>query len=615
MKAADHPRLSGLFSGLEHHFADFMERLSGGDRHELWLAAALLCRQTAAGHICLDLRRWDPQAAFPAAAISFPSPSLWLEKLQGAAVVGRPATRHPLILDEKGRLYLNKYWNYERECAETINKMISSTVTVDESLLAAGLARLFPSPAEPEIDLQKTAAAIAVLKRFCVISGGPGSGKTTIVVRVLLLLMEQSPAKPPSILLAAPTGKAAARLRETIRGWKGRLEAEPHLLEAIPDEVFTLHRLLGFHPFTGKCRHHRDNPLSCDLLVIDEASMVDLPLLVRVMRALHPESRLLLLGDHHQLASVEAGAVLSDLCGPRAENAFSPTLSTRLEKLLSILRTNPSVDESFRPPLLSDSLVFLRKSYRFDESGGIGKAARLIKAGKGQETVAFLSDPTATACRLHPSASPGKIAATIVEQFHDHYQNLFSSPDPWTYLQRFSRFAVLCALRQGPFGAEEFNPLLEREMARRGLISSFGPWYHGRPIMITSNDYRLGLFNGDVGVVFRKPADQRMTAFFPTPDGGLLPLSPGRLPAHETSFTMTIHKSQGSEFDRVFLLLPPHFSEVLTRELVYTGLTRARREAVICAPDDILARTVERKLVRSSGLYDHFWGHKTLDSR
>jgi exodeoxyribonuclease V alpha subunit len=606
MNSDAHPRLSGLFSGLELHFADFMERLAGGNRPALWLAAALLCRQTSAGHVCLDLPGWAAQANAPATELSIPPLPLWLEQLRETPVVGRPGAESPLILDDQGRLYLNRYWKYENECIEDINKFLSSEVTVNDPLLAVGLAQLFPPPPPGETDWQQVAAAVAVLKRFCIITGGPGSGKTSVVIRVLLLLLEQFPEGAPRILLAAPTGKAAARLRETIRTLRDRIPAAADRLQALPDEVFTLHRLLGLHPLTNQCRYHEGHPLPCDLLVIDEASMVDLPLLVRVLRALPAGARLILLGDRHQLASVEAGAVFSDLCGSRPENSFSPVFRSRLEEILPFpLPSNPAPAPSSP---LSDSLVFLTRSYRFDEAGGIGKAAALVRRGEGKALAAFLSGPAATGCRRHPPASPGRIARAIVAGFADHYRSLFESPDPETFFTRFTRFSVLCALRQGPFGAEEFNPLLEKELARRGLIPALSSWYQGRPLMITSNDYRLGLFNGDIGVVFRHPAANRLLAFFPTPEGGMLALSPGRLPAHETAFAMTVHKSQGSEFDAVFLLLPPHFSEVLTRELLYTGLTRARQEAVICASDDILVRTVERRLTRSSGLRDHFRG-------
>ena len=604
MTAADHPRCSGVFFGLERHFADFMESLAGGNRPELWLAAALLCRRTAAGHLCMDLRSWSPGADPELSSLPRPAPDLWLKNLKETPVVGAEGGKEPLILDKKDRLYLNRYWNYERKCAEIINEFISSPVTtVEDPLLKAGLRRLFPDSSDQETDWQQVAAAVAVLQRFSIITGGPGSGKTTIVIRVLLLLLEQCPAAPPRILLAAPTGKAAARLRESIRFWKEQLAVDNHALPSLPDEVFTLHRLLGFHPFTGACRFDEDNPLPCDVLVIDEASMVDLPLLVRVLTALPREARLILLGDRHQLASVEAGAVLSDLCGSHQASSFSPAFADRLRKLLSTPLSAPAEDSPPRGPL-ADSLVFLHKSHRFDEAGGIGRAARLIKEGKGKEAAALFANPATAGCRLHPMNSAAQIARDVVREFSGYYRDLFDSPDPATYLRRFSRFSILCALRQGPFGAEEFNSLVTRELVRLGLIPRFSLHHHGRPVMITSNDYRLGLFNGDIGVIFRDPDGGRLQACFATPEGGIMTLSPARLPAHETAFAMTIHKSQGSEFDTVFLLLPPYLSELLTRELIYTGLTRARKEVTVCASLDILVRSVERRLLRGSGLGD-----------
>ncbi|MBN1140569.1 MAG: exodeoxyribonuclease V subunit alpha [Deltaproteobacteria bacterium] len=608
MTAPLNPR-SGEFSTLERHFANLMERLSGASNPELWLASALLCRQTAAGHVCLDLSNIGAESLpLPQGIVPFtPSLTGWLEVLARTPVVGPPGARTPLILAPGTRLYLNRYWNYERELIDKIDFLINSEPQVEDSALASGLARLFPPSSDREPDWQKVAAAVAVLKRFCIISGGPGSGKTTVVFKVLLLLLEQPQPRPPRILLAAPTGKAAARLRDTLRVLKQRHGLETAAAEAIPDEVCTLHRLLGYHPLSGACRHHAGNPLPCDLLAIDEASMVDLPLLVRVLRALPEQARLVLLGDHHQLASVEAGAVLNDLCGALPESRFSSSFSRQLAHLCGFpqLEKNAGTFSA----ALNDSLVILQKSHRFDETGGIGRISRLINAGQGRKAMELLA-AGGSDCRLEPSGSPAQLACRIVDKFRSHYQKLFESPDPSVFLQEFSRFMVLCALRQGPWGSLEFNGLLERELTRHGWIPAHRTWYHGRPLLITRNDYRLGLFNGDLGVIFAAPGDDRPKAFFPSEQGMLRCFSPARLPPHETAFAMTVHKSQGSEFERVTLLLPDRGGETLTRELLYTGLTRARTETTVFGSRAVVLDALERRVNRASGLSDHFWGSR-----
>ncbi|MCR5219697.1 MAG: exodeoxyribonuclease V subunit alpha [bacterium] len=572
------------FSPFERHFANLMTRLGGGIP-ELALAAALVCRWQASGHVCLDLPRacrelhWLPPEE--AGALGVPEklePHAWAQALRATSVVGAPEEHCPLILDGE-RLYLNRLWKGERELIRRIEELLISFVEVDEAALREGLASL-----EALDEAQLLAVAVAALRRFCIITGGPGTGKTTIISQTLRLIAAQRPGL--RVYLAAFTGKAVMRLRESLAREAG-----------LPGEVLTLHRLLGVNPVTGVPRHNEKNPLPCDLLVIDEASMVDLELMVATLRALPPDARLILLGDQHQLASVGAGNILGDLCGERTSNIFSPDFTARLVRLgfASVAH------EAARP--LDDAVVVLEKSYRFDGERGIGRAARLVKSGQGTGLWDMLSAASSEEpCRLMTPVPVTELASLVVERELDYYKGLFASADPEEFLHRFRDFAVLCSHRQGTLGAESFNTALERELQNRTLIGRRGGRYHARPIMVVENNYQLDLFNGDIGVIFHNEA------CFLNAEGRLVKFSPFCLPACETVFAMTVHKSQGSEFNRVLLVLADSASGLLTRELVYTGLTRAREAVTICAAEETLKMAVRRQVTRISGLRDHFWG-------
>ena len=572
------------FSPFEYYFANLMTRLGGGIP-ELKLAAALVCRWQDNGHVCLDLpracrelHRLPPEEAGALGVPEKLEPRAWAQALRAAPVVGAPGEHCPLILNGD-RLYLNRLWKGEQELIHRIEELLGSSVEVEEAALREGLASL-----EALDETQQLAVAVAALRRFCIITGGPGTGKTTIISQTLRLIAAQQPGL--RVYLAAFTGKAVMRLREGLACEAG-----------LPGEVFTLHRLLGVNPVTGVPRHNEKNPLPCDLLVIDEASMVDLELMVTTLRALQPDARLILLGDQHQLASVGAGNILGDLCGERASNVFSPDFTARLARL----GFTPVAHDTARP--LDDAVVVLEKSYRFDSERGIGRAARLLKDGQGSRLWNMLSAASSEEpCRLMTPAPAAELASLVVEHELDYYKGLFASADPEEFLHRFRAFAVLCSHRRGTLGAESLNAALERELQNRALIGRRGGRYHARPIMVVENDYQLDLFNGDIGVIFHNEA------CFLNAEGKLVKFSPFCLPACETVFAMTVHKSQGSEFDRVLLVLADSASGLLTRELVYTGLTRAREAVTICAAEETLKMAVRRQVARVSGLRDHFWG-------
>lgn len=445
---------------------------------------------------------------------------------------------------------------------------------------------------------QKLAAATAAARPFAVISGGPGTGKTTTVAKLLAILVETGlqGGKAPAIRLVAPTGKAAARLTESIGAALQALDLPPEWVEAIPTEAGTLHRLLGVIPGRSQFRHHRGNPLHLDLLVVDEASMVDLPMMARLLDALPRHARLILLGDKDQLASVEAGAVLGDICS-FIEQGISPAQAHWLSRQTGYRLQGTPSGASVR-----DSLCLLSKSWRFDQHSGIGQLARACNSGDGAAVEAVWGAGFGD-IRLHPWAGEAydALIAQGVAGYGSYLKAARAGEDPAAVFKAFNGFQILCALRDGPFGVTGLNERLELALAKAGLIQRDGDWYAGRPVMVVRNDHGVGLYNGDMGLCL--PDDTgRLKVWFEQPDGTLRALLPSRLPPHETVYAMTIHKSQGSEFAHTVLVLPDSPSPLLTRELVYTGITRAKARLDLYGDRALLAQAVRKKTERYSGL-------------
>lgn len=599
------------FSPLDLHFARFLEELEGRSAPELRLAAALASRAVSGGHVCLDLAEedsgegWDGQPVWDP-EVPAPEFEAWCRALRETTSVGPPGAFTPLILDSAGRLYLRRYWAYEDRLAGYLRERAAVFLPIAApDRLREALDRFFPGAGEGgEPDWQRVAAVTAVCRRLCVISGGPGTGKTTTVVKILALLAGQDPDRPPRMALAAPTGKAASRLKESVRSARDGLVVGTGV-EAVPEDVSTLHRLLGAVPGRSRFRRHRGNPLPHDVVVVDEASMVDLPLMAKLVDALRPEARLILLGDRDQLASVEAGAVLGDLCGGKGVERFSD----RMVSLVGGLAGDRLDRWAGAPEGLADSVVLLRRSYRFGPASGIGRASRLVKDGDGAGALAVLRDPEATDVGWADIPQAGRLPAALSAAVVEGYRRVVTTEEPAAAHAAFGRFQILCALRGSAYGVEAVNRLAETILAGEGLIEPRGRWYAGRPVMVTQNDAHLGLFNGDVGITLADvDAGGRLMVFFPAPDGTMRRIAPTRVPVHETCYAMTVHKSQGSEFDAVLLLLGSNPARVLTRELLYTGLTRARSRVDVWGTSALFEGAVSHRSRRSSGLRDALWG-------
>ncbi|WP_300669701.1 exodeoxyribonuclease V subunit alpha [Desulfoluna sp.] len=582
------------FSHTDLAFASFLAERHAQDE-SIFFAAALVSRESRHGHICIDLNRFAGYSV--ADCVSPMDGGSWGEHLRELGVAGRDDQGSLLVLDDRGRLYLRRYYRFQQEVALYMagECRLSDLPEAEMSALQEGLNRYFPALAEDGMDRQKLAAAVALLHRFCVISGGPGTGKTTTVTKILSLLVEQHQRRfsgTPTIALVAPTGKAAARLMESMAGALKRLDLKDAVRNALPREAATIHRILGK---LGRGRRelfrHRE-PLPYDIIVVDEASMVDLPLMGRLVRALSPSTRLILMGDRNQLASVEAGSVMGDLCHGKKGDRVSPELGRMLLKITGrSLPTDPQL------PPLADAVTTLTKSYRFGACPGIGQAADAANRGDVQ-ALSRIADPGFLLAGPALGDSP---MAWLEARVRHHLAGYARLTDPHDMLAAIDRFRILCAVRKGPMGVLRINQWVERCIGLAGADL----WYRGRPVMVTENDYTLGLFNGDTGITVKTGGE--LAVAFPDTEGGLRHIHCARLPSVETVFAMTVHKSQGSEFNHVTLLLPDSDAPVLTRELIYTGITRAREEVAVWSAPEILERALSRRTHRASGLREKLW--------
>jgi exodeoxyribonuclease V alpha subunit len=651
----------------------FLWEEAGDAAPELLLAAALTSHQLGRGHACLDLKATlaDPYMALSlppdrfgdeeAGAIQLPSDMLaglslddWAGKLQHEDLVGTGPGKTPLMFDGQ-RLYLRRYWQYERSVESAIGHRLGLSEKIRETLpeaeLQRYLAELFATDETNETDWQKVACGLAAGGAFSIITGGPGTGKTTTVVKLLALLqsiaLNQDFARPLWIRLAAPTGKAAARLKESISDATGRLPesvlAQTGLRDAIPTEVITLHRLLGSRPNSRQFRHDARNPLVLDVLVVDEASMVDLEMMAALLSALPDHARLVLLGDKDQLSSVEAGSVLGQLCSRAQEAYFVPDTATWIEAVCGQAIDPGLIDR--QGLALDQHVIMLRKSHRFTATSGIGQLAKAVNAGDAEQIGKVWQEGYSDLAKLDlPDIDDEALDKLLIgrdenqpSKGYAHYLSVITQKRPaldagkeafdrWALevLAAHSQFQVLCALRNGPFGVTGLNQRISDVLDKQGLIQAKSAWYEGRPVLVTKNDYRLGLMNGDIGIAMSYPQlDKRngqlnwlLRVAFPKSDGskGIHWILPSRLLSIETVFALTVHKSQGSEFEHCALILPPKRNPVLTRELVYTGITRAKRwfTLVSVGNSEMINDASKRTVERTGGLFLDKEGVKIL---
>ena len=617
-------RREGRLRSLDHALALGLRRLDPATPDAVAAAAALASLAVSAGHA--GFRPAQPQALLDPPG-DWPAPEQWRQLLEASPWVAVPQagdveTRAdaPLVF-EYGLLYLRRYREYERGLAAGLQR-IGRAPADDGGLdvLAPLFARLFPQAADGD-DRQARAAAVALLHRLLLVTGGPGTGKTTTIARLLVLLAARAAAQgqpPPRIALAAPTGRAAERMAESLRRSARQMADEgidPALLAPLAAKGSTLHRLLGTRPDSPQFRHHAGNPLAVDVLVVDEASMIDLPLMAKLIDAVPDGARLVLLGDPDQLPSVEAGDVLSGILaaagdGLRLAAADAQALRPLLGDVdaaaidADVAATGPT------PSAFPARHVHLVRGWRQSAALDLAPLAAAVRAGDAPTALALLRTGRLEGVHYHPDATDPLHDPAQRERLLAHWTALAQAPDPATALARAGALRILTAVRDGPQGARGLNARIEAQLTGRLAATARTPgglrgpdaFFHGRLLLVTENDYRHRLFNGDTGICLRDDQGQLM-AWFPGDEPGQpRAFHPATLPAHESAFAMTVHKAQGSEFDEVWLQLPRNDSRVLSRELVYTGLTRARSALHLAGSAAIIEAALARHASRVTGL-------------
>ena len=580
--AAEHVAIDSF---LASHLCDWL------DCRQDWLRQSIEAVSEALreGHSCLNLAYWAGSVrGDEAGAYRFPELPRWLEQLRTLPIT--PDDQAPLVLDRE-RLYLRRYWRFETELAEAIGARLQSLPVKQPERVRESLKQLFPAMDEGgETDWQAVAAANALQQKLTVVAGGPGTGKTHTVTRLLALLAQTDSGpegEPLRIRMAAPTGKAAQRLGESVRAARRSLAelVTEETLALIPDEASTLHRLLGVIPNRIQFRHGRDNPLKLDVLLVDEVSMIDLPMMTRLFRALPEHARIILLGDPDQLPSVAAGSVLADL-------ALRPHPGYSRERVQQLDAVGLEVEQAEHQG--ADYLSYLYRSRRFSRTGGIGKLARQVMAGDAEGSLETLRAREEGLDWIPPE----EVQPQIERWVKQWYQPIARAQNKEAAFEALAAFRLLCPTRVGRQGSLALNEQILKRINPEGRR-----FFRGQPIMITENHYGVGLFNGDIGLLWPddENGDDQLFAWFPTAEG-YRPMAPGRLPPCETVYAMTIHKTQGSEFERIALVLPEQSHHVVSRELLYTGLTRARSEVTVCGQDEVWKAGVRNPVERHSGL-------------
>lgn len=585
---------AGVLSSADVQVARRLAKLGGVAEPSLLLALALAVRAPRLGHVLVDLAEVrttvavDTEEPVDLGALPWPEPEAWVAEVARCALVAEgdgevdgAGDARPLRL-VGSRLYLDRYWREERQVADDLRtRATAAAPAVAQDVLADGLARLYGDPRDVR---GRAAAATAVARRLAVVAGGPGTGKTATVARIVALLAEQAEAQP-LVALAAPTGKAAARLTEEVHAWAERLDVDDGVRALLrATTASTLHRLLGARPGSrSRFRHDRTARLPHDVVIVDETSMVSLTLMARLLDAVRPDARLILIGDPDQLTSIEAGAVLGDIVGPAAVAGGAPAGAP-----------------------LADDVVVLDRRYRY--GGGIAVVADAVRRGDADDVVAALTsagadvtwiDGDAAQLRGDPRLAPVREASTEAGRA---VIGAARAGDAAAALQALRRFGLLCAHRRGPYGVSTWMPAVESWLASE--IEAAGGRaqnYPGRPLLVTAKHDDLNLYNGDTGVIVRESEERLVAAFERTT------VRPNQLGAVETVYAMTIHKSQGSQFGTAAVLLPPPTSRILTRELLYTGVTRARDRLLVVGTEASIRAAIDRPAARASGLRGRLW--------
>ena len=563
-----------VYEALDYQLAELLQSLNGKPDRVLLHCTLEISKHTREGQIAIVCTA-EQQAA-----------------LLATQLVGEAGEYKPLIID-KGYLYLNRYWHYQQQLAGQIQMRVKpqASSNLESNWIKERLDHYFGKQDTSEIDWQRLAAQRGLENNFLILSGGPGTGKTTTITRILALLIEHhtdfsDSENPLRIALAAPTGKAAIRMLDSIRNEQQKLDFGHQVLAQMPNHASTLHKLLGFIPQSVMFKHSHNNLLNADVVLVDEASMVDIALMSKLVDAVPQHAKLILIGDKDQLASVETGSVFADMCEGLAK---------------------------------SKNLITLQKNWRFAKDSGIGQLAIAANQGDSNKALEIFNDESHPECVLVPLdvISRNQLPADLIMPWKNYFDVLNDKDASITEIfEAFNHYRVLCALRRGLNGSSIMSQRIEEALVKQGLISlrstarKAQKWYHGRPVMITQNSYSKGLFNGDTGITLMDKTGQAKV-WFPDANSNkqgtetaFKSFAPVRLPVHETTWAMTIHKSQGSEFDEVALILPHEVMPLLTRQLIYTGVTRARKKLSVVASMDVLVAGVRAEVVKATRIED-----------
>lgn len=591
------------------------------------------------GHTCLAIaaiaqttlgRAYDEQGQCSHLGYNFPDKQTLTSLLKPFK---HSETADTLLVYHHDNLYMRRYFTFETELAEHIKQRLAPAGTYSLNDIKHCLEQLFPPVNASEndnessdIDWQKLAVANAINKNFSVIAGGPGTGKTYTVTKLLAALLmlthsnsnNETQKQALNVALVAPTGKAAQRLSESIinaiLGFSGLID--DNILSSIPSDAQTIHRLLGVIPNSPNFRHNETNLLPYDVLLIDEVSMVDLPMMTRVFRALKSDTKVILLGDADQLPSVAVGSVLADIA-PRPHRGYSPSNLNYLEEVCELDKSQ--LEQVFLPKETNvcDHLSLLMKSRRFDGKGGIGQLASRVIKGDSQQSWRLLSENKGSDQQASTQLAlvDSHYRSWLLPLVKQYYQGIAQCDTINQAFELLVKFRVLCVMRQGEYGVEAINEWITELLSPQTGFKQERALYHGMPIMISENNYQLGLYNGDIGLIWSENNSGKsytdaksLVAYFElqSKDSNTIsykPFLPSRLPTFDTVYAMTIHKTQGSEFEHVAMVLPLNSNnQLLSRELLYTGITRAKKYLTIASNKEVWQQGVVKAVKRHSGL-------------
>ena len=568
----------GQLTDISFHFASLIKRLDPLIDDSVVLAAALTSSHSVSNQVCLDLSQFAGKSVFSGIngkEIVAPQLSNWIRTLRESRLVATNNEYRPLVLERNNYLYLYRYLELEKRLAALLSQRTNlPDFEFDADKFEQVLSSMFPSWSMAEE--QREFARLVVRRPFVVVNGGPGTGKTTTMVQVLAILLEMQLVSSDQIVLSAPTGKAATRLLEVVA-------QVSHRFKLTTDQfVFhssTVHRLLGWNKSRRLSSDRFRQSIPYKLVVVDEASMVDLKLMTDLLERIGPRTRLILLGDKSQLTSVGVGSVLGDICSIAQDRA------------------------------LPRFMVSLRNCRRFSFDSQIGHLAKLVTKGDVGWTDELLRKPRQSDVIMRSIESHSELSRLLekhcIDKFVDLLQLAAVTKEPDQIFKKLSGLKLLTAHRVGPRGVDQLNYLVEEKLATRGFVPHDEPWYIGRPVLIKSNDYDLQLFNGDIGIALPEAdASSRIKVVFPKLGGGWRRIHPSHLPDHQTVYAMTIHKSQGSEYEHVIMVLPEAFSSVLSRELIYTAITRATKKLEVWGSKEVLEEAILSRSPRPSGLQD-----------